>query len=90
MLGWLLFFVLLVVVKCGVCVCLLLDDNNMFGFDDILCLFDSYLCIEVWFFNFFLFCLLCLFGYIIDFFCFNCCMYNKSFIVDGVVILVGG
>lgn len=85
---------LLVVVDCGVCVCLLLDDINIDKQFDMFDVLDLYFNIEVWLFNLFGICvcfgLVKVMQFVFDGSCLNYCMYNKLFIVDNMVVIVGG
>lgn len=88
--GRLLLLALLEAADRGVQVRLLLDDNNTFGMDEVLCQLDAHPRIEVRLFNPFSFRTLRALGYLTDFARLNRRMHNKSFTADGVVTLVGG
>lgn len=80
------------VVNCGVKVCIFLDDNGVYlDFLDIMFL-NFYKNIEVKIFNFYYICNkgLCYFEMFVDYECIKKCMYNKFFIVDNFVVIIGG
>lgn len=88
--GRLLFSALLNAADRGVCVRLLLDDNNTMGMDETLSELNRHPNIAIRLFNPFSFRTLRALGYLSDFARLNRRMHNKSFTVDGVATIVGG
>ena len=74
----------------GVCVRLLLDDNNTAGLDDILAALDSHPNVEIRLFNPFFTRKPRILGYLTDFARLNRRMHNKSFTADNQATIVGG
>jgi putative cardiolipin synthase len=74
----------------GVCVRLLLDDNNTVGLDDILAALDSHPNVEIRLFNPFFTRKSRTLGYLTDFARLNRRMHNKSFTADNQATIVGG
>lgn len=83
-----------VVVDCGVCVCMFVDDLYSDGCDFVFLKFLLYKNIDVWLFNLFLggwmLNVIWYLSGVVEFCCVNWCMYNKVFIVDNVLVVMGG
>lgn len=74
----------------GVHVRILLDDNNTYGMDNLLSVFNREPNIEVRLFNPFTYRRFRTLGYLSDFSRLNHRMHNKSFIADNTLAIIGG